>query len=288
MDRIHLPSLALALLGLTAGCAAKRIRDLALLPVGAEVTVSGVARPCAVVCTDASCPDTCCNVCAVKLGLAEDDRGTGAICLAGADLRVRECDLGKLPLATGTRYLVEGQLEGNDPQLPRTLRARRWRPAAGGPRTDASAATAQLTLAPPQVSAGVLTVQALLRDAELHVGKEVVLEAVAQPCGSRRCTKRRCSPADRCCNRCRSELGLVDELDPTVDCFQTPSSILRWERPIAALVKGGACEGDSCKLVCRPLETGKRYRIRARWSRWERSGEPVRYELEVQTADPVR
>jgi len=97
---------------LTAGEALKQSKSL----IGKDVSVIGMAKPSAVICTKIACPesDMCCNSCGASLSI---ESGGASIELRGSSEGMEigcsgnECSLECRPLREGREYIVTGKFK---------------------------------------------------------------------------------------------------------------------------------------------------------------------------------
>lgn len=75
------------------------------------------------------------------------------------------------------------------------------------------------------------------------------------------CTKMAC-PGE-CCNRCSGALGLADQPSPDGRA-RCASSGHQGAPPTSLALADRACSGTECKLDCKPLLLGARYRVTGR------------------------
>jgi len=104
-------------------------------------------------------------------------------------------------------------------------------------------------------------------------GKIIVVKGTADYSGTHICTTQECPEESPCCNKCSSELGLIEIGEDNVYSAIKLGGVFEGS--------GVICSGNDCELNCHPLEIGDKYEIQGLWK--EESGiyflEPLKVTL---------
>jgi hypothetical protein len=141
-----------------------------------------------------------------------------------------ECSMQCTPLKRGVRYELTGQLHRDG-----TFRVRNHKMISApvpGARVPPHTYSVDQLVTPP-----------------LWGGLVQIHGTVTQ--GPKRCTTRRCTRRNRCCNRCGASYVIKGRLVTVALALAKPTQLF-------------GCQGNSCRLTCSPLTPGRRYQLLGR------------------------